>query len=50
MQGRKITNTEQHCISDCIYKYWGDEKQRHVDPEKRDEKYENCLSDCRICA
>ena len=50
MQGRKITSTEQHCISDCIYQYWGDQKQRQVDADKRDVEYERCLNDCRICA
>jgi hypothetical protein len=50
MKGRKITSAEQHCISDCIYKYWGDEQQRHVDAQKRDAEHQDCLNDCRICA
>lgn len=48
MKGRKITNEERGCISNCIFQHWGDPETTEA-PEARDEKYEKCLEDCRIC-
>lgn len=48
MEGRKITRSEQGCISNCIHKHWGDPKNTE-DPEVRDQQYERCLDDCRVC-
>jgi len=48
MEGRKITNEERGCISNCIFQHWGDPDSKES-PESRDKKYENCLEDCRIC-
>ena len=48
MKKRKITKSEQVCIANCIYRYWGNRDSLDSD-EKRDRQYEQCLSDCRIC-
>jgi hypothetical protein len=48
MKGRKITNEEQGCVSNCIFQHWGDPDSPEA-PETRDENYEKCLEDCRIC-
>ncbi len=48
-KGRKISRKEQNCISNCIFKYWGDNAKKW-DDKTRDHRYESCLSDCRICA
>jgi len=48
MSERKITKSEQSCISGCITKYWGTPSNED-DAEKRDRDYEQCLSDCQIC-
>jgi hypothetical protein len=48
MKGRKISDKERECISNCIFQYWGDPKSDEA-PEIRNEKYEKCLEDCRIC-
>ena len=48
MEGHRITQEEQSCMSHCIFKFWGDPENR--DPaEKRDRDYEDCLTDCRVC-
>ncbi len=46
---RPIKPSEQRCISDCIRRFWG-ERDNQVDLESRDRSYEQCLTDCRICA
>lgn len=48
MKGRVITDKERGCISGCIFQFWGDPKRDEA-PETRNEKYEKCLEDCRIC-
>ena len=45
---RPITPSEQHCISDCIRRFWGD-RDEPSDPDARDRAYEQCLTDCQIC-
>ncbi|MGB5421485.1 MAG: hypothetical protein WBN03_04955 [Desulfobacterales bacterium] len=47
-KGRTITHEERGCISKCIFQHWG-EPQKTGDLEKRDNDYEKCLNDCRIC-
>jgi hypothetical protein len=48
MEGHKISQEAQNCVSQCITKYWRDPQNR--DPaEKHDRDYEACLTDCRIC-
>lgn len=46
--GRKISRKEQSCISNCIFMWWGNSNDPR-DPNVRDEKYEKCLTDCRVC-
>jgi hypothetical protein len=48
MSERKITKSEQSCLSGCINKYWGN-PQNQGDEEKHDRDYEQCLSNCQIC-
>lgn len=48
MEERTITREEQSCISNCIFRHWGD-PDSPVDPERRDAAYEKCLTSCRIC-
>jgi hypothetical protein len=48
MEGRRITSEEQHCISRCINRHWGQDAPS-ADPEERDRSYEKCLSECRLC-
>ncbi len=45
---RPITPSEQHCISECIHRFWGD-RDNPTDLESRDRSYEQCLTDCQIC-
>ena len=49
MEGRKITREDRSCISNCIFQYWGNPGYEQ-DDEKRDKDYEDCLTNCRICA
>ncbi|MEJ2164622.1 MAG: hypothetical protein P8X90_03765 [Desulfobacterales bacterium] len=50
MKERRITKHEQSCISNCIYKYWGNSEVEDDDGgEKRDRDYMQCLEDCQIC-
>jgi hypothetical protein len=48
MSDRNISSEEQHCMSDCIRKFWGD-TDHSEDPETRDRDYEQCLTDCQVC-
>ncbi len=48
-ESRKIKPGEQQCISECIRRFWGD-REDPIDPETRDRYYEQCLTDCQICA
>jgi hypothetical protein len=48
MEEKIISRQEQSCIADCIFKYWG--QQSETPPEDRENSYEECLGDCRICS
>lgn len=48
MAESKMIRREQHCISECIIKHWGPSGKDAS--EDRDQKYEQCLSDCNICS
>jgi hypothetical protein len=48
-ESRPIKPSEQQCIGDCIRRFWG-EQAEPTDPIVRDQSYEQCLTDCRICA
>jgi hypothetical protein len=43
-----ITNNDQKCISECIVAHWSENS--NTPPEERVEKYEQCLTECRICS
>ena len=45
---RNINREEQQCISDCIVEFWGEDSPWKDDSE-RDFRYEQCLTDCRVC-
>ncbi len=45
---RKINQDEQQCISACILEFWGDATPWRDDDE-REQNYEKCLTECRIC-
>jgi hypothetical protein len=47
MSQKEISSKEQQCISQCILDHWGEQSQSP--PESRDQDYERCLSECRIC-
>ncbi|MFZ7126178.1 MAG: hypothetical protein ACOWWM_08510 [Desulfobacterales bacterium] len=47
-EGRSISRKEQSCISNCIFRWWGN-REDPTDPDLKEEKYEQCLTDCRIC-
>ncbi|MEJ2655971.1 MAG: hypothetical protein P8012_02095 [Desulfobacterales bacterium] len=49
MSGKKITREEQHCISQCINKFWG-QPHEDIEDDERDREYGKCLSNCKICA
>ncbi len=53
MEDRRITKDEQMCIAECIRTYWGEnslgENSENRDLDIRDEQYETCLTDCKIC-
>ena len=48
MAETKISQREQRCISECVFKHWG--SGREGDSGERDQKYEQCLTDCNICS
>jgi len=48
MAQREIPNKDRRCISECILKHWGEQSQTPL--KRRDEEYERCLSDCRVCS
>lgn len=48
MDRKQISNSDQHCISECILKHWS---EHSASPSRRrDEAYERCLTNCRICS
>jgi hypothetical protein len=47
MSQKEISSNDRQCISQCIRDHWGE--QSKTPPEHRDEAYERCLSECRIC-
>ena len=47
-ESRQISSKERHCISDCIREYWGDNSARK-ESQNRNDDYEQCLSDCKVC-
>ena len=48
MPQQAISNREQRCISECIFKHWSENSQ--TPPERRADEYEQCLTDCQVCA
>jgi len=46
MDNREIVPNEQACISHCIIKFWSNTSEP---VNHRDEKYEQCLTQCNIC-
>ena len=48
MSEQRISSKEQRCISKCIFNHWSENSK--TPPEQRADAYEQCLSDCRICA
>jgi hypothetical protein len=48
MAEKNMSTGEQRCISECIFKHWG--AQSSTPPEHREEAYEACLSQCRVCS
>lgn len=48
MEQRNITRKERSCISNCIFRFWGD-RENPITPEQREPEYEQCLTDCRVC-
>ena len=49
MDRRKITSSEQQCISQCINKYWGHARENMENDDARNSEYEQCLSSCKVC-
>jgi hypothetical protein len=48
MAQKSISSSDQRCISECIRKHWS---EHGASPsQRRDEAYERCLTNCRICA
>jgi len=45
---QKITNHDQKCISECIFEHWNESSE--TPHEERADKYEQCLTDCKICS
>jgi hypothetical protein len=48
MEDREIKEEEMQCISNCIHRYWNLPDDLIIDD--RDQKYEQCLTDCEICS
>ncbi len=48
MAQRKPSGREQRCISECIFKHWNDSSK--TAPQRREEEYEQCLTNCQICS
>lgn len=48
MSQKKISSTDQQCISQCILSHWSEHS--HTPPERRQDEYERCLTTCRVCS
>jgi hypothetical protein len=48
MEDRRITKDEQTCIAECIGTYWGADSENR-ESETREEQYQSCLTNCKIC-
>jgi hypothetical protein len=48
MSQQEISRSDQQCISQCIISHWSEHSR--TPPERREEEYERCLSDCRVCS
>jgi hypothetical protein len=46
MKQRDIVPNEKECISQCIIKFWSGSDRK---VENRDEYYEQCLTNCKVC-
>ena len=46
MKKKEIVPNEKECISQCIIKFWSGSSQP---VENRDERYEQCLTNCDVC-
>ena len=46
MNEKEIVPNEKECISQCIIKFWSGSSQP---VENRDERYEQCLTNCDVC-
>jgi hypothetical protein len=47
MAQKTINNQQQRCLSQCIFKHWG--QQSDTAPARREQEYAQCLTDCRLC-
>lgn len=48
MDEREIRQDEKQCISHCIHRFWN--VPDDVKIKDRDRKYEECLTECRVCS
>jgi len=48
MSPKEISNNDQQCISRCILDHWSEHSKTH--PEYRQEAYQQCLGECRVCS
>jgi hypothetical protein len=49
MSETSVTREHQQCISQCIVDHWGENSQFSSESD-RDSRYEQCLTECRVCA
>jgi hypothetical protein len=48
MAQQDMSKREQNCIAQCIFKHWSEHSKTR--PEHRMDSYEQCLTDCQVCA
>jgi hypothetical protein len=48
MKEKQISRQGQHCISQCIHKYWT-HSDASTEDDIRNQNYEECLTSCNIC-
>ena len=48
MSQQEISGKDQQCISQCIITHWSEQSETPL--ERRDDEYERCLSECRVCS
>ena len=48
MKKRNLFRQEQLCISECIQKHWS-HPDMDTEDDRRNQKYEQCLTSCNIC-